>query len=72
MKTAGPVGIDLGNDYCCVGVVRDNNVEIIANTLGNKITPAYIGFNDHPTRRNYLETLIGEAAKEQVKILGKC
>ena len=72
MKTAGPVGIDLGNDYCCVGVVRDNNVEIIANALGNKTTPAYIGFNDHPTRRNYLETLIGEAAKEQVKILGKC
>ena len=71
MKTAEPVGIDLGGDYCCVGVVRDNKVEIIANSLGNKTTPAYIGFRANPTRRNHLETVIGEAAREQVKILGK-
>ena len=48
MYKAGPVGIDLGGDYCCVGV-RDHNMEIIADSLGNKTTPAYIGFRDHPS-----------------------
>ena len=71
MKTAEALGIDLGGDYCCVGVFRDNKVEILTNNLGNKITPAYIGYRGHPTKRNRIEMVIGEAAKEQVKILGK-
>ena len=62
----GAVGIDLGASSCCVGVVRKDEVEIVANELGNKTTPAYIGFRDHPTRWNRGETVIGEAVKNEV------
>ena len=64
------VGIDLGASSCCVGVVRKDEVEIIANELGNKTTPAYIGFRDHPTRRSG-ETVIGEAVKNEVIHINK-
>ena len=66
METAGALGIDLGASSICFGVVKDDNVEIIANERGNKTTPAYISFRDHPNWRDCLETVIGEAAKEQV------
>ena len=79
MKTAGALGIDLGASSICIGVVKDGNVEIIGETgkretgkRGNKTTPTYISFRNHPTESDCLETLIGEAAKEQVNILGKC
>ena len=70
METDGALGIDLGASYSCVGVVRGEEVEIIPNDLGNKMTPSYIAFRDHPTRRYRVETLIGEAAEEHVIILG--
>ena len=72
MEKAEVVGIDLGYSYSCVGVVRDGKVEIIPNDLGQKITPSFISFREHPTRKWRLETLIGQAAKDEVKILGKC
>lgn len=69
METAGAVGIDLGASYSCVGVIRDGNVEIIPNDLGKKIIPSYIAFRDY----DYLIwTEMGEAAKDEVKIIGKC
>ena len=61
------MGIDLGDSYSCVGVVRDDKVEIIPNDLGQKITPSFISFREHPTRKWRLETLIGQAAKDEVK-----
>jgi L1 cell adhesion molecule like protein len=49
------IGIDLGTTYSCVAVWRHDNIEIIGNDQGNRITPSYVTFTDS-------QRMIGDSA----------
>lgn len=55
------IGIDAGTTNFCLGVWRNNRVEIIANDQGNRTTPSYVAFTDS-------ERLVGDAAKNQANV----
>ncbi|GKB45192.1 heat shock cognate 70 kDa protein [Tanacetum coccineum] len=58
---ATSIGIDLGMTYSCAAIwKRENNqVEIICNEQGNRITPSCVAFIDS-------ELLVGDSAKIQI------
>ncbi|CAG8490733.1 1540_t:CDS:2 [Funneliformis caledonium] len=61
MSNGNAVGIDLGSTYSCVGVWKNDRIEIITNDQGLRTTPSYVAFTE-------TERLIGDAAKNQVNM----
>ncbi|KAF8895611.1 heat shock protein 70 family [Infundibulicybe gibba] len=58
MTSSKAIGIDLGTNYSCVAVWKNNRVEIIPNEQGNRKTPSYVSFSDNGR-------LIGDTAENQ-------
>lgn len=58
-KKSPVIGIDLGTTNSCVAVFRNRNVEIIANSHGNRTTPSCVAFENG-------RQLVGEDAKKKI------
>lgn len=60
-NTTVAIGIDLGTTYSCVGVFKNNHVEIINDPHGYRTIPSYVSFSDNG------EIYIGHTAKRRAK-----
>ncbi|XP_059165237.1 heat shock 70 kDa protein 14-like [Physella acuta] len=52
-------GLHLGTCSACLAVYRDGKTNVIANDLGDRVTPAVVAFTDH-------EISVGAAAKQEI------
>jgi endoplasmic reticulum chaperone BiP len=57
------IGIDLGNNFARVALLRDRIVEHVLDENGNTKTPCFVAFTAEDER------LIGQVAKDQVSSL---
>lgn len=55
------VGIDLGTTYSCVGCLKNNRIEIIANDQGERTTPSIVAYI-----KNSTEIVVGTPATHQL------
>ena len=55
------MGIDLGTTFSCVGVYRNNKVNIIPNELGQTTIPSVVCFENE-------KIYVGDLAKDLQKI----
>jgi molecular chaperone DnaK len=53
------IGIDLGTTNSVVAVMEGNEVKVIANAEGNRLTPSVVGYKDNG------DVLVGDPAKRQ-------
>ena len=54
------IGIDLGTTNSCVGVWKNDRVEIISNIMGKRVTPSYVCYKSNT------QIIVGEQAKDQI------
>lgn len=55
------IGIDLGTTNTCVGIWRNNNLEIIPDEFGNRTIPSFVAYTN-------ISRYIGESAKKQKEL----
>ncbi|KAK7102231.1 hypothetical protein V1264_020480 [Littorina saxatilis] len=52
-------GVHLGTCSACLAVYRDGKTDVVANDLGDRVTPCVVAFTDH-------DSTVGAAAKQSV------
>ncbi len=52
------IGIDLGTTFCCAGIYRNGNVEIVPTEQGDRTMASYVSFTE-------TERIVGTPAKNQ-------
>ena len=62
MEDDYPIGLYLGNTFSCIGVYRNGGIEIVPNSIGDKITPSAVLIKDDCLNQIF----VGEYATEHL------
>lgn len=70
------LGIDLGTTNCCVGIWRNNNLEIITDEYGNRTIPSMVSFSNKSMyvgldSKNQLEINTENTYYETKRLIGR-